>query len=319
MNSGTRTIVVVGLLAIIAAGLFYSRRQSLSKRGAVAPKTILAFLGAPGSGKGTLAKQAVNELNFQSLSTGDLCRAEVASGSEKGKMIAEYMKGGLIPDTVMTEMVEVWLNANAGIKPIIVDGYPRTKDQAVMLADLLKTKFAEYVFGVVSLTITNEDEVVQRIANRVVCDKCKAVYSRTALKDATACPACGGTLITREDDKEEIVRARLATFNKNNAEILAYYQEVGISVHVLNVSGVTPEEIFQEFKKILPAYAPKQEATAGCSCTNCSCAHDHDEAAATVAATEEITQAVMSDAIQEEAPAQEAAARTLEQLAPAVK
>ncbi|MDZ4152757.1 nucleoside monophosphate kinase, partial [Methylicorpusculum sp.] len=183
MNSSTRNIVLVVLVAVVGVGLFYSHKQFIAKKSAassvVAPKTILAFLGAPGSGKGTLAKQAVTQLHFTSLSTGDLCRAEVASGSEKGKMIAEYMKGGLIPDQVMTEMVESWLNAHAGTEPIILDGYPRTKDQAVMLADLLKTKFADYKFGVVSLTITNEEEVVQRIANRLVCEQCKTVHSRT--------------------------------------------------------------------------------------------------------------------------------------------
>ncbi|PKN03291.1 hypothetical protein CVU75_02955 [Candidatus Dependentiae bacterium HGW-Dependentiae-1] len=294
MNSGTRNILLVALVAVVGVGLFYSHKQFIAKKGAassvVAPKTILAFLGAPGSGKGTLAKQAVTQLHFTSLSTGDLCRVEVASGSEKGKMIAEYMKGGLIPDQVMTEMVESWLNAHAGTEPIILDGYPRTKNQAVMLADLLKTKFADYKFGVVSLNITNEEEVVQRIASRLVCENCSAVYSKKALTDATTCPACGGALGVRGDDTEEIVRERLAVFNKNNAEIIAYYTQVGTPVHTLTVSGVTPEQIFEEFNKILPAYAPKKEVSSGCSCSHCACSMAHEEPVATVDVVQELVQ-----------------------------
>ncbi len=301
MNGVAKNIVLVGLVVLVAGGLFYSHRQIVKQKNssavAVAPKTILAFLGAPGSGKGTLAKQAVSQLHFKSLSTGDLCREEVASGSEKGKMIAQYMQGGLIPDEVMTDMVDGWLSKQAGTEPIILDGYPRTQKQAAMLADLLKTKFADYTFGAVSLVISNEEEVVQRIANRVVCEQCKAVYSRTALKDATTCPACGGKLITREDDKEEIVRQRLATFNKNNAEIIAYYKEIGVPVQEINVSGVTPEQIFQDFKKLLAVYAPKEAAVETCSCTHCACSAAHEAAETHEApAAQEVAEVVTQDA-----------------------
>lgn len=260
-----KSIVVISLVVLAAVGFFYHKRitykNGVSQVSAinVAPKTILAFLGAPGSGKGTLAKQAVSQLNFVSVSTGDLCRAEVASGSEKGKTIAEYMKGGLVPDAIMTDMLDGWLSKNAGKAPVILDGYPRTQAQAEKLNNVMKEKYPDYTFGVVYLVITDEEEVVQRIANRLVCEQCKAVTSTTEIKDANTliCPKCGGKLVRRDDDKEEIVRERLKTFVKNNDEIITYYKSVGIPVQELNVSHNTPAQIFENFKQLLTAYAVK--------------------------------------------------------------
>jgi adenylate kinase len=264
MNYSRKIITGVLLVALAVFGFFYHKRITY-KNGVtqlsvvVAPKTILAFLGAPGSGKGTLAKQAVNQLTFVAVSTGDLCRAEVASGSEKGKTIAEYMKGGLVPDAIMTDMLDGWLSKNAGQAPVILDGYPRTKDQAEKLNNLMKEKYSDYTFGVVYLLISDEEEVVERIANRLVCEHCKAVTSMTELKDANMliCSKCAGKLIRRDDDKEEIVRERLKTFVKNNDQIIKYYKSAGIAVQELNVSHSSPEHIFENFKKLLSAYAAK--------------------------------------------------------------
>jgi adenylate kinase len=264
MHYPRKTLAGVFLVALAIFGFFYHKRITykngvIQTSAVVAPKTILAFLGAPGSGKGTLAKQAVNQLNFVAVSTGDLCRAEVASGSEKGKKIAEYMKGGLVPDAIMTDMLDGWLSKNAGQAPVILDGYPRTKDQAQKLDQMLKQKFSDYTFGVVYLLISDEEEVVQRIASRLVCEQCKAVTNLTQLKDPNAlvCAACGGKLVRRDDDKEEIVRERLKTFVKNNDEIISYYKSVDTIVQILTVSHSTPEQIFENFKQLLTVYTEK--------------------------------------------------------------
>lgn len=261
MNFFRKSLVVIGLIVLAVIGFFYHQRSTYKNgvQPVVAPKTILAFLGAPGSGKGTLAKQAVSQLNFVAVSTGDLCRAEVASGSKKGKQIAEYMKGGLVPDDIMTDMLDSWLTQHAGKAPIILDGYPRTEDQAEELDELIKEKYADYTFGVVYLVITDQEEVVERIANRLVCEQCKAVTNVKELKDANTliCSKCGGKLIRRDDDKEEIVRERLKTFVKNNDEIIAFYKSVGISVQELEVSHNYPAQIFESFKKLLSGYAEK--------------------------------------------------------------
>ena len=252
--------IVVACVLWLQQCIYYFRRaphkspvQEVTATATTAPKTILAFLGAPGSGKGTLAKRAVSDLHMMSLSTGDLCRAEVATGSEKGKMIAQCMQGGLIPDDVMTDMVDAWLAKNAGNAPIVLDGYPRTKAQAEKLAEFIKSKFPEYAFNVIYLLVSDEEEVVQRISGRLVCEVCKAIYNRSSLKDANSlkCEKCEGTLSRREDDREEVVRERMKTFAKNNDEIIAFYKNAGIPVKVLDVSHRTPEQIFEGFKQLL--------------------------------------------------------------------
>jgi adenylate kinase len=263
--SFVRKMLLPVLVVLALLGVVYYRysvhkkvvQQEQTQSAAIVPtvdsKTIFAFLGAPGSGKGTLAKQAIGELNFMSVSTGDLCRAEVASGSEKGKMIAEYMKGGLVPDEVITQMLEGWLSKNAGQAPIILDGYPRTQAQAEKLAQLLKEKFSDHAFRVVYLVISDEEEVVQRISSRLVCEQCKAVTNVSQLKNPSnlVCPRCDGKLVRRDDDKEKIVRERLKTFAKNNGEIVDYYKSVGTPVLELVVSHRTPEEVFENFKQLV--------------------------------------------------------------------
>ncbi len=227
----------------------------------VASKTIFSFLGAPGSGKGTLSEQAVNKLGFKTVSTGNLCREEIASGSAKGTTIASYLKNAqLIPDDMITDMVQTWLSKQTGDTPIILDGYPRSHHQAELLAQLLKEIFPHYKLRVIALTIDDEDEVVKRISNRLVCSnkQCQAVYNRDLLKDKTklVCEKCASPLIQREDDKEEVVRRRLQEFNKNNQEIIDFYTSAGITVEQLPVSHATPEQVFDRFKGLLSATIP---------------------------------------------------------------
>lgn len=244
----------IGLVLGAAVLLVSCDRTKQAPQAAATTKTIFSFLGAPGSGKGTLSEQAVKQLGFKTVSTGNLCREEIASGSEKGKMIETCIKSAqLVSDDVITEMVQNWLAKQTGDAPIILDGYPRTQKQAAMLADMLKTKFPDYRLRVISLNITDEDEVVKRISDRLVCEKCQAVYNRALLKDPTGlvCEKCGGKLIQRADDKEEVVRKRLVDFNKNNAEIVAFYTSAGIAVEPLNVSHTTPQAIFENFKKMV--------------------------------------------------------------------
>lgn len=250
----------VVICAFVCVFSLYCHQNDHSKSSvpSVAPKTILTFLGAPGAGKGTLAKRVVEELHFKSLSTGDLCREEIASGSEKGKLIAQYsMQTGLVPDEMIAQMVEVWLRKYAGNEPIILDGYPRTQKQAAIFAELLKNKFSDYVFGVVFLEASDEEEIAQRIANRMVCQKCKAVHSRTCLRnpDILVCECCGSALCRRADDEPEVVRVRLKGFVHHNNEIISYYHKIGIHVELVNVTHRTSAEIFEDFKKILAVYA----------------------------------------------------------------
>ncbi len=216
MKSICQRIVVLNILAI-ACTLFCS----LS---CYASRTIFIVLGAPGAGKGTLTEQCIKQLGFQELSTGKLCRQEIALGSEKGKLINQFsMSTGMTPDYIIVEMVETWLATHQEDRPVIFDGYPRTKHQAELLTQVLKEKFPEYTVRVFLLSVSDHEELIKRIANRLVCENktCQAVYNREFLKNSHNghCDACGGYLITRPDDQEHIVRERLRSFDQHNLKL----------------------------------------------------------------------------------------------------
>ena len=257
MRSFKRILVLVGLLVGVGAITYYSSYVNQQKvQHKALEKTIFSFLGAPGCGKGTLAEQCVKDLDFKVVSTGNLCRQEIAQGTKKGKMISEYTRSArLVPDEVISEMLEEWLKQQKGNNPIILDGYPRTKAQAQILANLLKTKFPHYRFRVVSLEVDDLEKIVQRMAGRLVCENkaCQSTTHVSLLKDPNKliCEKCGGKLIRRDDDKEEIVRKRITDFVKNNNEIISFYKEVGIPIEVINVSNSTPQKTLEKFKEMI--------------------------------------------------------------------
>ncbi len=220
-----------------------------------AHKEILILLGAPGTGKGTLAQRCCDQFNFKVLSTGNLCRQEIASGSALGEKIAYYsMTTGLTPDDIIAEIVEAWLAKQSGDEKIIFDGYPRTQAQAVRLSSFLEQKFSGYRLNVFYLETLDYEELVQRIFNRLICGnrECQAVYNRMLMKDKNKdiCEKCHGQLIQRTDDTEDIIRIRIAGFVHHNVEIIAYYQHIGVSVTKIPVSHVTPERVFEKFKSL---------------------------------------------------------------------
>jgi len=247
--------ILIIFVALFFCRMFFKTCSNKASCKANINKTIFTFLGAPGAGKGTLAAQCVNQLDFKTVSTGNLCRQEIASGSKKGKKIKEYIMKGLVPDEIIVEMLQSWLDKQQNNKTIILDGYPRTQNQAALLNDLLKNKFSDYSFRVIFLQAFDQEEVVTRLSNRLVCKnkKCQAIYNIATLKDKNKkiCEKCANELIQREDDKPEVIRKRLQDFAKNNAEIIAFYNKAGIIVETFNVSHITPKQIFENFKKIV--------------------------------------------------------------------
>lgn len=258
MNKFKKRILLLGLVLTISGITYYGYicRSERIIQPKVATKTIYSFLGAPGSGKGTLAERLVKDLGFKVVSTGNLCREEIAQGTDKGKIIVEYTRSArLVPDAVISEMLENWLSQQKGDQPIILDGYPRTKEQAKILAHLLKTKFPDYRFRVISLDIDDFEKIVRRMAGRLVCEnkQCQATTHVSLLKEPNKfiCEKCGGNLVRRDDDREEFVRKRLADFIKNNNEIIAFYKEAGIPVESVDVSNATPEATLETFKRMI--------------------------------------------------------------------
>jgi adenylate kinase len=237
-------VVTVAVAALVSAcGVFSQKDKGV---------TILTFLGAPGSGKGTIAEQCVKDLGFATVSTGNLLREAVARGDELGKQVEGLMKEGkLVPDELITSIVESWLTRNLkDIKTLVLDGYPRTEKQAQQFLDLLKTKFPQVSLRVVEIVISDA-AIINRLSDRLVCESCHAVFSRKMLNETEKCLKCGGKLIQREDDKPEVVKERLNVYAQHAQPLLNFYKAAGVRFDQLTVEGKTVKDVFAEFKKIL--------------------------------------------------------------------
>lgn len=210
-------------------------------------RTIYSFFGPPGSGKGTLAQKLVTSDNYQMLSTGNLCRQHVGQGTAFGKMLGEYIQQGhLIPDALVTDMVIDWITHQAtGETPIILDGFPRTKGQAELFHAFIQQATGMH-FAVVTFDVS-DDEIVRRLSQRVVCSNKACQASFTTSDNMSVCKFCNSDLTTREDDKEHVIRERLRQYPLYAVALLEYYQQVTQHVIVLEIAGLSPEAVYQQF------------------------------------------------------------------------
>ncbi len=179
----------------------------------------LVFLGPPGAGKGTLAARAAAKYGFAHLSTGDILRAEINRGTELGEKVKGYVvTGRLVPQEILGAVVAARL---AGEKSFVLDGYPRTREQAEFLAMLPGVKLDAVIYVDVP-----EEEVVRRLGTRRVCPACGAVGS--AHSDGDTCGACGAGFVTRDDDRPETIRSRYRVYSANTAPLIDYYRAAGV-------------------------------------------------------------------------------------------
>lgn len=219
-------------------------------------RVIFSFFGPPGSGKGTVAQQCREELNVKVLSTGDLCRKHVALGTTFGKMLDEYLRAGqLIPDELITEMVQDWLlQETNSTSTIILDGFPRTGKQADLFLSFLNKYPKPSSFAVVFFTISDED-IIKRLSNRLVCSNkdCQAVYSLTGKKPVreNQCDLCSSSLIRRNDDSDEVIRERLKLYPGYQASLLDYYKSAGVMIKDFPVADLTTKQVFERFVSII--------------------------------------------------------------------
>ena len=191
---------------------------------------IIIMLGAPGTGKGTVAGMLQEKLGIKQVSTGDIFRNNMKEQTKLGKLAEQYIsKGQLVPDDVTIKIVEDRLNEPDTQNGIILDGFPRTVRQAEALDKILEGK-GKKVDKVINLT-TPEEEIIERIVNRRVCSnqECKAVYNivLNPPKVEGICDKCGSELVTRKDDNEETVRARLKNYFEQTAPLVEYYENKG--------------------------------------------------------------------------------------------
>jgi len=198
----------------------------------------VAFLGPPGAGKGTQARDLAQEWGALHLATGDMLREAVAAGSTLGREAKSYMdKGALVPDDVIIRMMAERLGAADAGRGFILDGFPRTIAQAEALARLLKD-LGQTVDTVVYFDVS-EPELLRRLTGRRVCRTCGHSYHVTSNppKRAGVCDACGGELYQRADDGEATVRNRLEVYRRQTAPLLDYYRQRNLLV---TVSGEGP-------------------------------------------------------------------------------
>jgi adenylate kinase len=193
----------------------------------------LVLLGAPGSGKGTQADHLRRELSLTHIASGDLFRDHLNRQTELGIQASSYMsRGALVPDPITIAMLRERVSQPDTIKGVLLDGFPRTMEQAIALNQMM-AELGREIRAVLYIDVP-DDELVERLSGRLVCRECQAPFHRTA-NPFTTCPhaRCHGEyLYQRSDDAPETVRARLITFHRQTEPVIDYYRLINLLVTV---------------------------------------------------------------------------------------
>lgn len=212
------------------------------------PGARLIILGKQGAGKGTQCVRLARHYVVPHISTGDMFRAAVRSGTEFGKKAKEYMDAGeLIPDEVVVGVVNERLEQDdTTTRGFILDGFPRTAPQAAELSRLLAPRDID-----LALDLEVDTEVVlKRLASRRVCSDCGANYSTASPpKYDWTCDVCGGEVVQREDDTESAIRRRLDLYERETAPLIAWYLERDKLVAV-DGNGI-PDDVFSRLVRAI--------------------------------------------------------------------
>ena len=188
----------------------------------------ILLMGPPGAGKGTQAEKLIREYGIPQISTGDMFRAAVKSGTALGKEAKSYMdKGALVPDSVTVGIVKERLAQDDCKKGWILDGFPRTTAQASAL-DAILQDLGIQLTAVLDFNV-NRDDLVKRVSGRLVCRQCGASFHKEFRppKQEGVCDNCGGELYQRADDNEVTVRERLTVYDTSTKPLIDYYKVSG--------------------------------------------------------------------------------------------
>lgn len=211
----------------------------------------LILMGLPGAGKGTQAERIVETYQIPHISTGDMFREAIKNETELGLKAKSFMDAGdLVPDEVTNGIVKERLAQPDTDKGFLLDGFPRTLDQAEALSEMLQD-LNKKIDAVIEIQVA-EDVLVERLAGRFICRNCGATYHKifNPTKVEGTCDRCGGhEFYQREDDKPETVKNRLAVNVKASQPILAYYKEAGVLYPIDGDRDI--DDVFTDVKAII--------------------------------------------------------------------
>lgn len=217
-------------------------------------KKKLVFLGAPGTGKGTLSELLKTRLSFKHLSTGDLFRSMINAKNHLGELLNSYMQEGkYVPDELTNQVVKEALSATKEHNVdecLILDGYPRTLDQAKYLHTLIEVDAA------ILLDAVNVDLIVDRITNRLVCMTCHRVYNQEGErkpKQANLCDDDNSLLVSRKDDNREVVYERIKQYQTSIQPVIDYYKNANLLHTIDAATGI--ENLYAQALAILEGKA----------------------------------------------------------------
>lgn len=212
----------------------------------------LVLFGPPGAGKGTQAEKISQSYGIPHIATGDILRRAVARGTPLGKEAKSYMdRGELVPDQVVIGIVGERLAEPDCEKGFVLDGFPRTIEQAEALWQILDG-MGRKIDLVLNIT-ANDEELIKRLSRRRVCERCEAVYHLDfdPPRQADTCDKCGGRLYQRADDREETIKRRLEVYREQSEPLIDYYQRKDLLVSIVGKGSIS--EVFDEIKERLEA------------------------------------------------------------------
>ena len=192
------------------------------------------MFGAPGAGKGTYASRLQQKLGVETIATGDIFRELIKEDSELGRKVRGYVeKGLLVPDEVVVEVLKQRLNKIPKGKGFILDGYPRTLDQAKALEAITK-------IDVILLLDVPDWIIIERLSSRRICRNCGTVYNIRFLKPKVegVCDKCGGPLYQRSDDNPEVIEKRLQVYEEQAKPLLKYYEQKKVPIVVSKTTSL---------------------------------------------------------------------------------
>lgn len=213
-------------------------------------KAIVLF-GPPGSGKGTQSKFLVSHFRIPQISTGDMLRDHIALRDEIGRTVETRMRAGsLVSDDLVNELVRARLAQPDCAGGFILDGYPRTRQQAEVLLALLKELGRQEV--VIHLVV-DYNIIIERISGRRVCPKCGTLYNSRSRPPRVPgfCDLDGEALVIRDDDREAVVRERLEAYEKQTRPLIEFFRDSGRRLYEVEASAGSPETVFGKILELL--------------------------------------------------------------------